>query len=102
MRSSKANSLDAVDFSHSAQQPRKIPACRRWIAIAVHILPQQLDLAISHTRQLGGFVQNALAGAAALRPASEGNHAISAGFVAAFNDRDVSSMWIVAAGVGRL
>ena len=101
VRSGEAHAPDAIHFAHRAQQPREIPAGGRRIAIAVHVLAQQLDFDVAHARQLARFVQHAFAGAAALGPARERHHAIGAGFVAAFDDRDVGAVRIVAPREGR-
>ena len=83
--------------SRAKSQPR-----RRGIAIAVHVLAQQLDFGVARRGQRARFVEDAFAGAAALRPPRERHHAIRAGFVAAFDDRDIRAMRVVAPRVGRV
>jgi hypothetical protein len=97
VRSGVADAADARNFGHARQQGREIPAGRRRIAIAVHVLPQQLDFGVALLGQAARFRHHALAGAAALRTARERHHAIGARFVAAFDDRDVGAVGIVAA-----
>ena len=80
----------------------EIPAGRRRIAIAVHVLPQQLNFAIPARASSPRFRHHRRAGAAALGTARERHHAIGARFVAAFDDREVRPVRIVAAGNGRL
>ena len=57
VRSGEAHAADAVDFAHGAQQTRKIPTGRRWIAIAVDVLAEQLDFGVAHSRQVARFVE---------------------------------------------
>ena len=74
----------------------EIPAGGRRVAITVHILPQQLDLAVAGASQFQRLRDHGSTGAAALGAARERDHAIGAGFIAAFDDRDVRLVWIVA------
>ncbi len=101
VRRGEAHAPDAIHFAHGSQQAREIPTGGRRIAIAVYVLAQQLDFDVAHASQLARFVQHALAGAAALRPARERHHAIGARFVAAFDDGDVGAVRIVAPGERR-
>ncbi len=98
VRGGVADAADAGDFGHAGQQRGEIPAGGRGIAIAVDVLPQQLDFGVALFGQAAGFGHDAFAGAAALGPAREGDDAVGAGFVAAFDDGDVGAVRIVAAG----
>ena len=101
MGSGEAHPADTFRPAHLVQEPGEIPSRRRWIAIAVDVLAQQLDFAIARARELGRFRDYRRAGAATLRPSRERHHAIGAGFVAALNDGDIGAMRIVAAGERR-
>src|SRR4030088_1303580 len=102
MRGGEPDPPDPVDLAGRAQPSREGPAGRRRIAIAVHVLTEQLDLGVTHARQLPRFLQYALASAAALGPPRERNHAIGAALVAAFDDGHIGAMRIVTACEGRL
>jgi len=97
----EAHAANAIHFTHRAQQPCEVEAGRRGIAIAIDVLPQELDFSVAHAGQLASFREHAFAGAAALGTAREGHHAVRAGFVAAFDDGDVGAMRIVALGERR-
>ena len=102
MRRGEAHAADAGNLPDVIEQRGEIPARGRRIAIAVHVLAEQLNFAVARARQLQRFGDHRRAGAAALRTARERDHAIGAGFVAAFDDREVGAMRIVAAGHRRL
>src|ERR1700693_5431128 len=88
VRGGEAYTPDAIDLAHGTQQTCEIPAGGRRIAIAVDVLAEELDFEITLLRQIARFFQHAVARAAALRAACKRNHAIRAGFVAAFDDGD--------------
>ena len=91
-----ADAADARDLGHARQQRGEIPAGGRRIAIAVHVLAQQLNLGIAPLGQAARLLHHARAGAAALRAARERHHAVGALLVAALDDGDRSSVGIVA------
>ena len=93
-----AHPADARHLGHTRQKGREIPSRVRGIAVTVHVLSQQLDLAVALAGQAARFRHHAVAGAAALRSARERHHAIRARFVAALDDGDIGAMGIVAAG----
>ncbi len=97
-----AHAADAGNPGHARQQGGEIPAGGRGVAIAVDVLTQQLDLGVAALRQAARFVHHALAGAAALRPAREGHHAIGARLIASLDDGDVGPVGVVAAGERRV
>ena len=66
MRCGKAHTADAGDAAHLVQQRGKIPACGRGIAVAVHVLANELDLRISGIGELCRFANHRGAGAASL------------------------------------
>ena len=88
--------MPATVPTRSSSVAKSQPAAR-GIAIAVDVLAEQLDLGVAGIGEASGFFHHAGAGAAALRPAGERHHAIGAALVAAFDDRDVGAMRIVAA-----
>src|ERR1700693_4542729 len=90
VRGGEAHAPDAIDLAHGAQQAGEVPAGGRRVAIAVDVLAPELDFEIALLCQIARFFQHAPTGAAALRAARKRNHAIGAGFVAAFDDGDVS------------
>src|ERR1700719_906199 len=94
VRGGEAHSPDAIDLTHGAQQPGEVPAGRRRVAIAIDVLAEELDFEIARACQIARFLQHAFAGTAALRAACKRDHAIGAGFVAAFDDSDVSAVRI--------
>ena len=47
MRSREAHAPHSGDLATSASSSRKIPACRRRIAIAVHVLAEQLNFGVA-------------------------------------------------------
>ena len=53
MRRGEAHAADARDSSDVVEQRGEIPARGRRIAVAVHVLSQQLDLGVAGARQLG-------------------------------------------------
>ena len=55
MRGGEAHAANTRNPAHSIEQGGEIPAGRRRIAIAVHVLPEKLDLGIPGAGQLGGF-----------------------------------------------
>jgi len=61
-------------------------------------LSQELNFRVPGIRQPAHFFQHRCAGAAALRPAREGHHAVRTGFVAAFDNRQVGAKRIIPAG----
>src|SRR5712692_866660 len=97
MGSCESYALDSGDFPHRGQQfcERLLP-CR--ILVGIHVLPEQLDFAIALVRHLAGFGEHRIRGPAALLATGERNHTISAEFVAALNDGDVSPVRIGAGG----
>src|SRR5260370_6779350 len=102
MRSGEAHAADSWNAADAGQELREIPACGRRIAIAVHVLSEQLNFAVPRPGELARFGQHGGAGAASLRSARERYHAICAGFIAALDDGDVGAMRIVAAGERRI
>src|ERR1039457_344251 len=102
MRGREADAADAVDAANLAKQADEVPAAGRRVAVAVDVLAEQLDLAVAHPRQAASFLENAVAGPAALRAARERDHAVGARLVAALNDRDVGAVRIVATREGRI
>ncbi len=90
------------DFRHFGQQHGKITAVGRGIAIAVHVLPEQLDLGPAGVRQPPRFLEDAAAGTASLFPAREGHHAVCAALVAPLGDGDAGPVRVVAPRVGGL
>ena len=86
-----------MHFGHSRQQRRKIPSRRRWIAVAVYVLAQQLNFGVARARELPRLRHHALRRGTALRTARKRHHAICARFVAAFDDGDVRAVGIIAA-----
>src|SRR5208283_1994680 len=97
-----AHAANSRYFGDAPEQGGEVPIGQGWIAIAVDVLPQELDLAVTFRGQSAGFFHHTLAGAAALRAARERHHAVGATLVAAFDDGDVSAVRIVAAGEGRV
>src|SRR6185369_15169366 len=88
----------APDARHAPdviEQRCEVPGRLRRVPITVYVLPQQLDLAITHFSKLPGFGDHRSTGAASLRAAREGHHAVRAGLVAALDDRNVGPMRIV-------
>ena len=80
MRGGEADAADAGDVADVVEQGGEIPAGGRGVAIAVDVLAQQLNFGIAGVGEAAGFVQDAGAGAAALRSAGEGDDAVGAGF----------------------
>ena len=95
MRGGKAHPADAGHLTHGGQQFRETFFAGR-IAIGVYILSQQLDLAVSALRHVGGFSQDGIRSTATLLAARVRHHAIGAELIAAFDDGDVSTMRITA------
>src|SRR6202023_1263203 len=89
---------DSRDPSDVIEERGEIPARRRWIAIAIDVLPKQLDIAIAGAGQLQRLGNDRRAGAAALGAARERHYAISARLVTALDNRDVRPVGVVAAG----
>ena len=92
-----AHAAHAGDFGDARQQRGEVPSGGRGIAVAVDVLAEQLDFGVALFGEPARFRHDALAGAAALRSAGEGHHAIGAGFVAAFDDGEVGAVRVVAA-----
>src|SRR5580658_6363673 len=84
VRGGEADAADAGDLADVVEQRREVPGGGRRIAVAVHVLAEQLNFGVAGRGDLPGFGDYRSAGAAALRPASERDHAVGAGFVAAF------------------
>ena len=69
--------------------------------IAVHVLAQQLHLAIAACDKASHLGQHVLAGAVALRPAGGGDDAVGAGVIAALGDGNQGLGSVAAPGDGR-
>ena len=70
--------------------------CR--IFVRIHVLAEQLNFGVAEIGHLAGFGEDRVGSAAAFFSAGEGDDAVGAEFVAAFDDGDVSAMRIGAGG----
>ncbi len=102
MRSGKTHPPNPRHIRHRAQQIHKTPAARSGIAIRIHRLSQQLNFGVARVGQPPRLSQHRFARPAAFRPARARHHAVRAGIIAAFNDRDVGAQQTVAPGDLRL
>src|SRR5215471_11933073 len=102
MRRGESHSPDPGDAPNVIEQHREVPTGGRRITVTVHVLSQELNLAVACPRQLASFRNDRSAGAAALRTASERNYAVRASLIAPFNNGDVSAMRIIAPGHWRV
>src|SRR5260370_24694283 len=92
MRCGESHTPQSRDFTHARQQSGKIPTQWRWVAVAVDVLADQLNLGVAGVCELPRLADHALRGSATLRPARERNHAIRARLVASFDDRDEGAL----------
>ncbi len=93
----EAHAVDSAHLAHGRQQFGKAPLPFR-IAVAVHVLAQQLDLGIALVGDAARLGEHRGRGAAALFAARIGDHAVGAEFVAAFDDGDVAAIGVLASG----
>ena len=97
MRGSEAHAANSFDLCHGQQQLDKIPFARRWIAVGIHRLAEQLNLRVAAIGEAPNLRENRIAGPAAFRAACVRHHTIRTGIVAAFDDREVRAKRIIAA-----
>src|SRR6476661_1450840 len=98
MRSGETNAAHSVDPARCGEKLGEIPPGRRRIAVAVHVLPEQLNFGVSLVHERLGFAHHALTRPATLRASRKRHHAVCTRFVAAFNDGEISSMRIITPG----
>ncbi len=93
----KRTRLIPGDFAYCGQQFCEcLLPCR--IFVGIHVLAEQLNFRVAEIGHLAGFGEHRVGGAAAFFSAGEGDDAVGAEFVAAFDDGDVSAMRIGAGG----
>ena len=95
VRSGESNAANPLHCRNAAQQIDKTPPARRGIAIGIHRLPQQLNLSVAGIRKSPGFRDHRFARPAAFRTARVRYHAVRAGIIAAFDNRDVRANRII-------
>ena len=93
----KAYAPNARHLAHGSQQFREAPLPFR-VAIAVHVLAQQLNLGVAQVGDAPRLFQHGGRGAAALFAARVRHHAVGAELVAAFDDGDVAAVGILPGG----
>src|ERR1700735_543518 len=76
MRSRESNASNSLHRRHTAQQIDKFPFARRWIAIGIHRLPQQLNLSVACVSKAPGFGEYRFARPTALWAPRMRNHAV--------------------------
>ena len=85
------------NFAHRRQQfGESLLPCR--IFVGIHVLAEQLNFGVAEIGHLPGFRQDGIRSPAALLAAGEGNHAVGAELVAAFDDGDVAAVRVGAGG----
>ena len=102
VRCREAHPPDARHTPHDRQQLGEVHARRRRIAVAVDVLPQELNLAVRLSRQALGLFEDARARAAALGTTRERHDTVGAVLVAAFDNREEGLIRVIASGEGRL
>src|SRR5207237_9718200 len=97
MGSGETHALDAGNFRDGGEEfgEGALP-CR--IFVGIYVLAEELNFAVAEIGHLAGFGKDGAGSAAALFAAGEGNDAVGAEFVAAFDDGDVSAMRVAARG----
>src|SRR5262249_9336004 len=93
MGSRETHSADSWDFRYGHEQFCKCPLTS-WIAVRIHVLAEELNLAVSAVGKAASFLKNRLGGSTALFAARVRNNAIRAELVAAFNDGYVAPIGI--------
>src|SRR5258708_3054221 len=97
MRSSKADAANSLYRSHCLQQLSKAGFAAR-ILVGINVLPQKLNVRESPIGHSLCFCHNGIRCAAAFLAARVGDNAVGAKLVAAFNDGDVSTMFVGSRG----
>ncbi len=100
MGGGEADALDARNFTYAGQKGREIPTGRGGIAIAVHVLAEQLDFGVAGGGEACCLFHDVGAGAASFRTAGERDDAIGAAFITAFDDGEEGAMRVVPACIG--
>ena len=98
MGGGEPDAADSVNRRDFAEQFGELQIAWRRIAIRIHCLAEQLNFGIACFNQSTGFGENGIAGTAAFGSARVRHDAIGAGVVAAFDDGEVRTQRIVAAG----
>ena len=91
VRGHEPHTANAGNICHFDQQIGKPQLSRSRIDIRIHRLPEKLDLAVSHIRQLMHLFQYRRAGAAAFRSTGKWNNTVRTSLVATFNDCQIRS-----------
>src|SRR6185437_14221663 len=97
MAGGEAHAPDSRDLAHRGEQLGEAALALR-IAVAVDVLPQELDFRIAQVGNAPRLIENGSRGTAALLAARVWNHAIGAELVAALDDGDVAAVRVLAGG----
>ena len=81
-----------------AEQFHEIPLTQRRVAIRIHGLAEQLDFGVAGIGEAARFGEHGVAGAAAFRSPRVRDDAVGASVIATFDDGDVGTEGIIAAG----
>src|SRR5579875_3325440 len=95
VRRREAHAANPRDLGGLSKKLGKITPCRGGIPVAVYVLAEQLDLCVASLGKRLRFAQHAFTGPAAFWAPRKRYNAVCARFVAAFDDRNVSSMRII-------
>src|SRR5215469_177800 len=91
MRRCEAHSTQTGNLRNGYQKFRK-RLLTNWIAVRIHVLPEELDLAVSAVSESTRFFENRVGSTTALFTPRVRNNAVRAELVAALDDRYVASV----------
>ena len=94
MAGGEAHAPDAGHLAHSGQQFREAALPFR-VAVAVHVLAQQLNLGVAQIGNPPRFIEHRRRSPAALLAARVRHHAVGAEFVASFDDGDIAAIRVL-------
>src|SRR6185437_1160437 len=95
MAGGEANAPDSRDLGHRGEQLGEAALALR-IAVAIHVLAQELDFRIAQVGDAPRLIENGTRGTAALFAARERHYAIGAELVASLDDGDVAAVRVLA------